>query len=74
MSLCKVSKARPEPLSTTRKGDTNAVLQDEASYKKTQEPAALLKILVLGNQDVEAGKVKPLADVVARLRGNPAAP
>ena len=29
---------------------------------------ALLKILALGNQDVEAGRVKPVTDVVARLR------
>jgi hypothetical protein len=29
----------------------------------------LLKILALGNQDIEAGRVKPVADVVARLRG-----
>lgn len=29
---------------------------------------ALLKILALGNQGVAAGKVKPVADVVARLR------
>lgn len=29
---------------------------------------ALLKILALGNQDVTADKVKPVADVVARLR------
>ena len=28
----------------------------------------MLKILALGNQDVAAGKVKPVADVVARLR------
>lgn len=33
-----------------------------------QETLALLKILALGNQDVEAGRVKPVADVVARLR------
>jgi hypothetical protein len=28
----------------------------------------LLKILALGNQDLEAGRVKPVAEVVARLR------
>ncbi len=36
--------------------------------KETQETLAMLKILALGNQDVAAGKVKPVADVVARLR------
>src|SRR5690606_40092113 len=39
-----------------------------ASYEETQETLALLKILALGNQDVAAGKVKPVADVAARLR------
>ncbi len=33
-----------------------------------QETLALLKILALGNQDLAAGKVKPVSDVVARLR------
>ena len=36
--------------------------------KKAGETFALLKMLALGNQDVEAGRVKPLAEVVARLR------
>lgn len=33
-----------------------------------QETLALLKILLLGNRDVAAGRVKPVGDVVARLR------
>lgn len=45
-----------------------AVLQDMASFEETQETLALLKMLALGSQDVAAGKVKPVADVVARLR------
>ena len=32
-----------------------------------QGTLALLKTLALGNQDVESGWVKPVADVVARL-------
>ncbi|MFC4173916.1 hypothetical protein ACFOYU_17980 [Microvirga sp. GCM10011540] len=32
------------------------------------ETLALLKILELGNQDVEKGKTKPAADIIARLR------
>ncbi|PSJ16162.1 antitoxin, Phd family protein [Nitrosomonas supralitoralis] len=45
-----------------------AVLQDVASFEETQEILALLKILALYNQDVAAGKVKPVSDVVAHLR------
>jgi hypothetical protein len=33
-----------------------------------RETLALLKILSRGNQDTQAGRVKPVADVVARLR------
>jgi hypothetical protein len=32
------------------------------------ETLALLKILALGNREVAAGRIKPIADVVARLR------
>lgn len=57
-----------EPLIITQNGEAKAVLQDIASFEETQETLALLKILALGNQDVAAGKIKPVADVVARLR------
>ena len=57
-----------EPLVITQNGEAKAVLQDVASFEETQETLAMLKILALGNQDVAAGKVKPAADVVARLR------
>jgi prevent-host-death family protein len=64
---------RREPLVITQNGEAKAVLQDLASFEETQETLALLKILALGNQDVAAGKVKPVADVVARLRAKRAA-
>ncbi len=57
-----------EPLVITQNGEAKAVLQDVASYDETQETLALLKILALGQRNVEAGKVRPLAKVVARLR------
>ena len=57
-----------EPLVITQNGEAKAVLQDVASFEETQETLAMLKILALGNQDVAAGKVRPAADVVARLR------
>jgi prevent-host-death family protein len=57
-----------EPLVMTQNGEAKAVLQDVGSFEETQETLALLKILALGNQEVAAGKVKPVADVVARLR------
>jgi len=62
-----------EPMVITQNGEAKAVLQDVASFEETQETLALLKILALGNQDVAASKVKPVADVVARLRAKRAA-
>ena len=57
-----------EPLVITQNGEAKAVLQDVASFEETQETLALLKILALSNSEVAAGKLKPLAHVVARLR------
>lgn len=70
--LTQLSEQR-EPLVITQNGEAKAVLQDVASFEETQETLALLKILALGNQDVEAGRVKPVAEVVARLRAKRAA-
>lgn len=57
-----------EPMVITQNGEARAVLQDVASYEEMQETMALLKLLALGQQDVAAGRVKPLADVATRLR------
>ena len=62
-----------EPMVITQNGEAKAVLQDVASFEETQETLALLKILALGTQDLDAGRVKPVADVVARLRAKRAA-
>ncbi len=48
------------------------MIQDVVSYEQTQEVLALLKILALGNREIEEGKVKPLATVVKRLRAKKA--
>ncbi|HET7260965.1 MAG TPA: type II toxin-antitoxin system Phd/YefM family antitoxin [Casimicrobiaceae bacterium] len=65
--LARLAEQR-EPLVITQNGEAKAVLQDVASFEETQETLALLKILALGQQDIEAGRVKPAVDVVARLR------
>jgi prevent-host-death family protein len=59
---------RRQPIFITQNGEAKAVLQDIASFEETQETLALLKILAIGHQEVEAGKVSPVAEVVARLR------
>ncbi|MGD0736067.1 MAG: type II toxin-antitoxin system Phd/YefM family antitoxin [Terracidiphilus sp.] len=57
-----------EPIIITQNGEARAVLMDVHSYESTQETMALLKILALGRQQIEAGQTEPLADAVARIR------
>lgn len=59
-----------EPLVITQNGEAKVVLQDIDSYEQSQETMALLKILALGNRQIEAGKVEPAASVIQRLRQN----
>lgn len=59
---------RREPLVITQNGQAKMVIQDVASFDETQETMALLKILALGNRQIEEGKVVPAADVIKRLR------
>ena len=56
------------PLVITQNGEAKVVLQDIESYEQTQETMALLKILALGNRQIEAGNVEPAAVVIQRLR------
>ena len=57
-----------QPIVITQNGEARAVLQDVTSFEETQETMALLKILALGNKEVELGEVRPAAEVFARLR------
>ena len=59
---------RGEPLVITQNGEPKAILQDIDSFERTQETMALLKMLALGNREIDAGQVKPAADAIARLR------
>ena len=59
---------RRVPLVITQNGEAKAVIQDLASYEETQETMALLKILALGNRQIEDGKVGPASDAIRRLR------
>jgi prevent-host-death family protein len=57
-----------KPLVITQNGEAKIVMQDIESYEQTQETMALLKILALGNRQVQEGKVEPATDVIKRLR------
>lgn len=63
---------RREPLVITQNGEAKLVIQDVASYEQTQETMALLKILALGNRQIEEGRVVPAAEAIKRLRAKKA--
>jgi prevent-host-death family protein len=56
------------PLVITQNGEAKIVVQDIESYEQTQETMALLKILALGNRQIEEGKTESAANVIKRLR------
>jgi prevent-host-death family protein len=60
--------AEHEPVVITQNGEARAVIQDIASYEATQETLALLKILALGNREVERGDVIPLEKAIVGLK------
>jgi prevent-host-death family protein len=56
------------PLVITQNGEAAAVLQDIGSFEKNQETMALLKILALGNAQIEKGQVTSAAKAFALVR------
>ena len=57
-----------EPLIITQNGEAKAIVQDIDSYEKERETMAMLKILALGNQQVDKGEVIPAADALNKIR------
>ena len=56
------------PLIITQNGEAKAVLQDVHSFEQTQETMALLKILALGNRQIEDGRVRPARQALKEIR------
>ncbi len=57
-----------EPLIITQNGEAKAIVQDIDSYEKEQETMAMLKILALGNQQIDKGEVVPVADALNKIK------
>jgi len=57
-----------EPLIITQNGEAKAIMQDIQSYEQQQETMALLKILALGNRQVEDGKVRDATGAIQFIR------
>jgi len=57
-----------EPLVITQNGEATAVMQDIASYEATQETLALLKILALGQREIEEGRTVSADEAFRHIR------
>ena len=56
-----------EPMLITQNGEAKLVVMDVKSYEEQAETLALLKLLALGNREIEQGRFRPAADVFAEL-------
>ena len=56
------------PMVITQNGEAKAVIQSVADYERMQETMALLKLLALGKQQVEEGKVSSAKSVIQNIR------
>jgi len=57
-----ISESR-EPMLITEGGEVKLVVMDVNSYDEFQETLALLKILAMGNKEIEQGKFRPAEEV-----------
>ena len=56
------------PMIITQNGEAKAVIKNIADYEQMQETMALLKVLALGKQQFEAGKVSSMKPVMQKIR------
>ncbi|MEQ1636135.1 MAG: type II toxin-antitoxin system Phd/YefM family antitoxin [Methylococcales bacterium] len=61
-----ISESR-EPLLITQNGEAKLVVMDVKSYEEQEQTLALLKLLALGNRDIEQGKFRDCEQVFAEL-------
>ena len=52
----------------TQNDEAKTAMQDIESLERIQDTIALVKILALGDRQIEAGQVQPAVDVMVRLR------
>jgi len=66
--ILKDLSATQQPLIVTQNGEAKAVVQDIASYEKTQESLALLKILALSSSNLKQNKTRPVSQAFKNIR------
>lgn len=56
-----------EPLLITQNGEAKLVIMDVRSFEEQEQTLALLKMLALGNREIEQSQHRDAADVFAEL-------
>ena len=56
-----------EPMLITENGEAKLVVLDVKSYEEQQQMLALLRILAIGNREIENGQFRSAEDVFAEL-------
>lgn len=56
-----------EPMIITQNGEATFVVQDIKSYEQMQQTMALLKMLALGQKEIERGEFVDADDVFAKM-------
>ncbi len=56
-----------EPMLITQNGEAKLVVMDVKSYEEYEETLSLLKILALGNKQIEAGEYRSAEEVFSDL-------
>ena len=56
-----------KPLLITQNGEAKLVVLDIKSYEEQEEALVLLKILALGNREIEQGKFRDAEEIFAEL-------
>jgi prevent-host-death family protein len=57
-----------EPLFITQNGEAKIVVEDIRTYEETQETMALLKILALGEAEINREETVPMSDAIEEIR------
>ena len=65
--IVKELAASRQPLVITQNGEASMVVMDVKSFEERENTMALLKILAMGNSDIEQGKFRDAEDVFAEL-------
>lgn len=56
-----------EPMVITQNGEAKLVVMDVDTFEASQQTLALLKILALGENEIQQGKFRPASEVFADL-------